>query len=240
MKSPISPELPLIRLEQVDSTQRVAANFLRQRLPFGAILARDQTAGRGRFDRTWVSRPDDSLTVSFAFPHYADHPAPYLLGMAMAVAAARALRISVQWPNDLVHQDHKLGGVLTELLADAHARSIPVVGLGINLRDFPAARDLARRVTSLEAATGETLSPDQALQRILTAWGQLPEIQTWFDLAPFWAQLDATPGKPYHLADGRLAEALYVGPTGELVARVGDDRVAVLAADALYSTTGHE
>jgi biotin-[acetyl-CoA-carboxylase] ligase BirA-like protein len=134
------PEGPRLRLEETESTQKVAAQALLDGLSPSAILTRKQTHGRGRFNREWVAEPGSSLAVSLIFTQYAGHPRPWLIGMSVAAAAAAVLHCQVQWPNDVTLQGKKLGGILTDMLPDKIGRSIPVVGVGVNLgpMDFPA------------------------------------------------------------------------------------------------------
>ena len=120
---------------EVDSTNRLAADLARAGAPDGVVVGADhQTAGRGRRGRTWDSRPGASLLVSVIL-----RPAPALVTLAAGVAAAEAceavagVRVGLKWPNDLLLDGAKLGGVLCELVGDA-----AVVGLGMNLAWAPA------------------------------------------------------------------------------------------------------
>ena len=101
------------------------------------LIAEQQTAGRGRRGRTWYSSPGDSLTFSL-FWRLAPGTAPGGLSLAVGVAVARALatcgadRTALKWPNDILLEGRKLGGILVELLPGApHAA---VIGIGINLK----------------------------------------------------------------------------------------------------------
>lgn len=232
MRSPLD-DGPLIVLDEVESTQDAAARMIRSGEPVGAVMARSQTAGRGRLGRTWYSPPDECLAVSLVFTAYANWPQPYLIGMATAVAAAEALDLNVRWPNDLWLSGFKAGGILTELIQDPLGRSIPVVGLGLNLsqRSFPA--DIADRVTSLMLSRGSALPAQNALDEILSCLEILPEPLTWATIEPRWMRHDVTPGKHYKLPSGVEGTALGVGPDGELLCSVGESVERVLAADAL-------
>jgi BirA family biotin operon repressor/biotin-[acetyl-CoA-carboxylase] ligase len=116
---------PLIRrLESVTSTQDVA-----RELPIGSIVIADhQTAGRGRLDRRWEAPAGTALLVSFVLEL---NP---VLSLAAGVAAAEACGPSVRlkWPNDLLLDGRKLGGILVE--ATPHKA---MCGVGINLTWAP-------------------------------------------------------------------------------------------------------
>ncbi len=251
MRSPLDSG-PLLELDEVDSTQTVAAAILNgQRggpLP-GVILARRQTQGKGRLDRKWVSGDGDSLTMSLLFLDYTGHSEPWLLGMAVACAAAGALHCRLRWPNDLVLDGRKLGGVLTELLsigdiagssAGKHGQ-VPVVGIGVNLNQAAFEGELADKAISLAmvraARNAENLArhydPRSVANQILDRIRSLPEPDSWRSLEPVWALFDDTPGKPYVLPDGREASAVRVGPDGRLICMVDGQVASVLAGEAI-------
>ncbi len=139
-------DLPLIRLAVVDSTQA----FLRRHphLGFCAVLADEQTDGRGRQGNRWESAPGQGLWLSVALPQ-AVGVAPGLVLQRAMTAAARVLDpegrvLGLKWPNDLVAWKEgrlvKVGGILGEQIG-----SRLILGLGVNLTGAPSipARALA-------------------------------------------------------------------------------------------------
>lgn len=100
-------------------------------------LADSQGSGRGRMGRSWLSPPGANIYLSVLW-HFEDHA--YLTGLSLAVgvAVARALvassltEVNLKWPNDILWQDHKLGGILIEATGTAHGGCQVVIGLGIN------------------------------------------------------------------------------------------------------------
>ena len=112
-----------LRAEEVASTQDMARSEL-DRLPV-VVAAQRQTAGRGRGGAAWLSAPR-ALAVSLAFHHSDDDLRPFSL-MA-GVAAARGLEgVSLKWPNDLMADGAKVGGILVERADET------VIGMGVNL-----------------------------------------------------------------------------------------------------------
>lgn len=119
---------------ELDSTNRLAADLARAGAADELVVGADhQTAGRGRRGRTWESRPGAALLVSVVL-----RPAPPLITLAAGVAAADACEAvagvvtSLKWPNDVLVDGAKVGGILSELVGDA-----AVVGLGVNLAWAP-------------------------------------------------------------------------------------------------------
>lgn len=238
-------------LDEVDSTQNVVSSMLCAGEPVGVVFAYHQVIGRGRFGREWVSNRGDSLTMSIAFTDYpvsglpgdssSANKSPWLTGMAVACAAASVLGCRVRWPNDLSFededgQDKKVGGILTELFPDARGHLVPVVGIGINVRQTQIPDDLSHRATSLALARPGTELPtplDLALS-LVEAIQNFPEPQSWAAIEPHWKLVDATPGKRYTLPGGEVAEALRVGDHGELIATSKGDVLQIMAAEALF------
>ena len=117
-------EARVIHLESVASTQDVARD-----LPLGSIVVADhQSAGRGRLEHRWEAPSGTALLVSFVLP---SNP---LLSLAAGVAAAEACDhgVRLKWPNDLLLDGRKVGGILVEVTATK-----AVCGIGINLTWAP-------------------------------------------------------------------------------------------------------
>ena len=116
----VAPEVEL--LAEVDSTNSEAERRLAtgQEAPF-AVLARAQSAGRGRLGRRWHSAPAGNLYMSLAFRPFIppDNLKPFTIWMGLAlcahVEAAYDVKLGLKWPNDLLSADgRKVAGMLTE------------------------------------------------------------------------------------------------------------------------------
>jgi BirA family transcriptional regulator, biotin operon repressor / biotin---[acetyl-CoA-carboxylase] ligase len=234
MTSPLHEE-PLIQVDSVDSTQRLAGELLRQGEFVGGVIALEQAEGRGRFGRKWHSPPGECLALSLVFKNYIGHPKPYLIGMSLALAAARAFKSQVQWPNDIVARGRKLGGILTEMMPDHKERLVPVVGVGINLGQQSFPEDIAESATSVILEHGLEVEPIYALELLIHQFESLREAQAWADLSKWWERFDATPGKVYTLQDGRQGVAKGIGTEGELICTIDGNEERVLAADAILT-----
>jgi BirA family biotin operon repressor/biotin-[acetyl-CoA-carboxylase] ligase len=183
-----------MRLETVTSTQDVA-----RPLPIGSIVvAEHQTAGRGRLDRRWEAPRGTALLVSFVV-----HPNP-VLSLAAGIAAAQACGrgVRLKWPNDLLLNGLKVGGILVEV-----TRTTAICGIGINLSWAPAG-----------AATLDE-DRDRLLERLRE------EIDRWVVAdAPVvlsrWRELSDTLGRRVRVEQGGTViegTAEDVGPAGELI-----------------------
>ena len=127
---------------EVTSTNLIAAD-----LPaWHAVRADTQTAGRGRFQRQWVSDVG-GLWLSAVVPVETNSPAWRMLPLATGLAVCQTLRttgvkeLRLRWPNDVLVRDGKLAG----LLIDQFKPGLAVVGIGINVRNQPQVCDASLR-----------------------------------------------------------------------------------------------
>jgi len=151
----------MYHLYTIDSTNAFADLLLAEEgaAPHGTVvLAEQQTAGRGRLGRTWVSAPGAGLYMTLVLrPQIPSYLAP-LMTLAAAVAAHESLErvtgldVDVKWPNDLLIGSLKVGGILCELQAELdRVRSI-TVGMGINVNHEAFPEDIRDVATSLAMA----------------------------------------------------------------------------------------
>ncbi len=103
-----------------------------------AVLTEQQSAGRGRRGRAWIAPPGGALCMSIGWT-FVDMPGDLpALALAIGVCVQRALQargapgVRLKWPNDLVTEQGKLGGILLELRAEAGGPAFVVIGVGIN------------------------------------------------------------------------------------------------------------
>ena len=188
------PSPKVMRLETVTSTQDVA-----RPLPFGSIVvAEHQTAGRGRLDRRWEAPRGTALLVSFVLL-----PNP-VLSLAAGIAAAHACGrgVRLKWPNDLLMDGLKVGGILVEV-----TRTTAICGVGINLGWAPP------------GAAKLDEDRDRLLDRLRE------EIDRWVVadvpvVLSRWRELSDTLGRRVRVEQGGTViegTAEDIGPAGELI-----------------------
>lgn len=161
---------------RVSSTNDLALMLAREGGPDGLVVtAEEQWAGRGRLGRSWHSPAGSGLWVSIVLRPdlpIARAQALTFLGAVAAAAAIRArhrLAVHLKWPNDLLLNGRKLGGVLVESGAEGPLIRYAVIGIGLNVNlsaeDFPPA--LREIGTSIRAATGRKADRAALLRRLL-------------------------------------------------------------------------
>ena len=146
------------------------------------VVADEQTAGRGRLGRSWWSPPGSSLLISLLLrPHIGLHQAAQLtmclgLGAVEGIEDVTGLRAGLKWPNDLLLDGRKLGGMLTELRADGDRLLFAVLGLGLNANvQFDPTSELAGTATSLLMAL------DRPVSRVTLLAAILARTEGWYD-----------------------------------------------------------
>ena len=159
---------------RTDSTNRVALELGYANEPEGSVvLAEEQTAGRGRAGRSWHSERANGIYVTLLLrPRISPVQAPLLTIMAglsvhAAIQAQTGLRPDVKWPNDLMLNGKKLGGILTEMHAETTLVRFVIVGIGINVNQEKFPPELSGIATSLRAETGKSQSRLELLARLL-------------------------------------------------------------------------
>jgi BirA family transcriptional regulator, biotin operon repressor / biotin---[acetyl-CoA-carboxylase] ligase len=125
--------------DQIDSTNTFLISRSKMSGIRGAIcLAESQTQGKGRRGRKWVSPFGQNIYLSMAWKYLEEPGNLSSLSLAVGVAVIRALStlgvpsLALKWPNDIVWQGKKLGGILIELSGDTQGSRTVVVGLGLN------------------------------------------------------------------------------------------------------------
>lgn len=232
--------------EQTSSTNDDALELARGGAPHGTtVLARSQTSGRGRLGRTWESRPGDSLCLSVLVRPGSTPRAAGTLTLAAGLAVHRALTsltslpLHIKWPNDILWEDKKLCGILTESGSTSGRLDYAVIGIGINLNqtatDFPPA--LRSTATSLLGLTGRPWSTDETAAAVLHHLEAVLH-QPGDQVLTAWKAACPTLGRTIRLQTPqgpRSGILLDVGPDGALLFQAGPSAAPerILSAEVL-------
>jgi BirA family biotin operon repressor/biotin-[acetyl-CoA-carboxylase] ligase len=231
-------------LRVVSSTGSTNADLLARGGPEGQVLAaEEQTAGRGRGGRTWVSRPGASLTFSVLLRPVTVPPSsrgwlPLLTGVAVAagVRSASGVAAGLKWPNDVLVGDRKLAGILAEQSTDGDT---VVVGVGLNVATEE--RELPVSPTGLPATSLLVEGADVGREAVLAEI--LRSLERWYlaftaDPDPVGSGLLAE----YRSACTTLGRQVRVElPAGRVLAGVAEDvdpsgRLLVRPVGAAFAT----
>lgn len=158
----------------IDSTNTYAMRQAAEGAPHGSVyIADEQTAGRGRGVHAWHSEPDAGLYVSILLrPQMVPADALWLslatgLAVQQAVENVTGLVADIRWPNDLLFGSRKVGGILTEMNAEATRVRYAVIGIGINVSHGQFPPELREVATSLALESGRIPSRRDLLTAVL-------------------------------------------------------------------------
>jgi BirA family biotin operon repressor/biotin-[acetyl-CoA-carboxylase] ligase len=164
---------PIIRLEEVDSTNVFASRLIKHdtAMEGTVILAEYQHQGRGQRGNSWESEKGMNLTFSFILrPDFLEAQKQFYLLMSVSLGIVDALYQSglkpfIKWPNDIFISNRKIGGILIENFLSGNKILASIVGIGINVNQTHFARFKA---TSLYIETGNEFNRNELFQVILT------------------------------------------------------------------------
>lgn len=215
------------------------------------VLADMQTGGRGRLGRKWLAPPGSSILTSIILrPDISPVHAP-MMTLAAGVAAHRAIkRVTdlnphIKWPNDILVNDRKVAGILTEMLAESDRVHFIILGIGVNvnldIKDMPD--EILKIATSLKVETGRAISRNHILialyQEVEGAYrrflrqGPAVIIEEWESLARIRGRnVSATTSTGSKV----VGMALGLDDDGALLVKAGGDKTyRISAGDVTFS-----
>ena len=225
--------VPMHLLASTTSTNDEAKHAAKQGAPSGSTwVTEQQTAGRGRQGRTWVSPAGENLLFSVlvrvACPPSRLPPIALVAGLAVRDAVATAApdaQPKIKWPNDVLVEGKKLAGVLVEAITAGSRVLAVVIGVGINVhtRDFP--EDLAGLATSVARVSRRPADRTVLLADVLSCLDRDLHVVVGRGLGLLRARLegaDALRGLRVRSDVGDEGTASGIDDGGRLLVRRGD------------------
>ena len=213
----------------------------------GVVVAtEEQSAGRGRFDRTWVSPRGQNLHLTALLRPTATQ-LPFV-NMAAALATAHAAsrycdtQATVKWPNDVRVGGRKIAGILIETAASDRGLAYALVGIGLNVNFDPADHpEIADLATSIRRETGRPADRSAVLETLLARFDDLyADVRRGQSLTDPWAATLETLGRRVRLDwQGHQVEGLAesVDERGNLLLRLPDGSAFTAVAGEVTSQT---
>ena len=219
----------IINFDTLESTNTTALSYP----VYSIIRAASQTAGKGRFGRTWES-PKGNLYASFILPDLGNKSA--LVSFIIALSAGQMLSqittgISLKWPNDILLNGKKIAGILLE-----KAENKLIVGIGINLISHPQ-HTVLYPTTSLKT----TFDATEVLHKLIDAFDKnllLYNQQGFTPIQKAWKEMATGIGTPIEV---RLPTQTLAGiftdldETGALLLKTPTGIIPVLAGDVFFT-----
>ena len=214
------------------------------------ILAYEQTAGKGRRARPWVSPRGNFHATLLLHPKDAA-PQVALRSFAAALALREALvavsnlphAFSLKWPNDVLLNGNKLAGILLESTSSGQGVAHLAIGIGVNLIAAPDAsmvEDGALKPVSLLGETGLRVEPETFLTHLAAAydaWENTLATQGFAPLRAAWLSYAARLGQPIRARTGAATHhGIFetIDATGSLLLRTPHETLAIPAAEVFF------
>lgn len=230
---------------ETTSTNDAATELAAAGQPEGTlVLAEAQVSGKGRLGRSWVSPEGCNLYFSIIFRPPVSPRRAHLITIMASLALATVLRreygiaVGIKWPNDLLFNDRKLAGLLTELKAETDRIDYVVLGIGINVNW--AAADIPKEIRTIATSVRE--AKGRAVSRLdLLAWF-MEELENLYlghglespGIMDDWRGFSCTLGRKVRIkAFGRVVEgtAENVDDDGRLLVNTGKEIELISAGD---------
>jgi BirA family biotin operon repressor/biotin-[acetyl-CoA-carboxylase] ligase len=230
----------LERFESLGSTSDLCREKARNGEPaYYAVLAGWQTAGRGSRGREWLSQPGNLFLSMLLRP---GHPAREagMWALLAGVAVAQSLPdtgIALKWPNDILRDGQKLGGILIETEASPSGNlEWLVIGIGLNLKAAPVIP--GRHVTSLKTQVDPAILA-ATMMRHVAALQARQRREGWECIRAAWRRHALPEGAPMMLRQhGQMISGLYAGlaDDGALMMMI-DGRLKSFSSGEIWSPT---
>lgn len=160
--------------ESLDSTNTTAKQLAAEEDCHGMlVLATEQKAGKGSKGRTWESSGGSGIFMSVILKPELSPANASMLTLVMALAVAGAVRqltkakAYIKWPNDILVNDKKICGILTEMHTQSRQISWVVIGVGVNVNTRLFSEPIKDKATSLYLETGREYSKEEIMEQIL-------------------------------------------------------------------------
>lgn len=235
---------------EIDSTNNRARSLASEGFPEGTVVvAEKQTAGRGRRGREWYSPAQQGIYVSLILRPVLPLKEISRISLVTAVAVAQMLAAElnlnphIKWPNDVLIDNKKIAGILSEAVTDMDGVEYIVVGIGLNINnpieDFPA--DLRTEPTSVQALNNRPNSRVKILQGLLR---QLEYYYLELLAGNFTATLEKARslslviGREVHLDNGKdfiAGEAVGIDDSGFLLVRDHEGTIHTIMSGEIVS-----
>ncbi|NNC95900.1 MAG: biotin--[acetyl-CoA-carboxylase] ligase [Chitinophagales bacterium] len=234
----------LIELDDSPSTNMYAHELLSKNRPIEgtAIIAHNQYQGKGQYGKKWISESGKNLTLSvILYPDFLKIEDQFYLNKLVCIAlveflASLGVESKIKWPNDIYHENLKLGGVLIENSVSLQYLSSSILGIGLNINQLEFDSELTNPI-SVATVLGKELDLEMCVNNFLAA------LEKWYLILKNgdYQMLDSGFNKNLYRAgesilvdlQGKTHEAIFTG-----VERTGKIKLEI--DDHIDSYTNHE
>jgi BirA family biotin operon repressor/biotin-[acetyl-CoA-carboxylase] ligase len=222
----------------------IAGDLARQGCPhFTVVIAERQTAGRGRLKRHWLSEQGGLYFTLVIRPQLPINQG-YKLNFAASLCLARMLKrmfavnAQVKWPNDILINEKKITGMLSEMELNDDRISFVNIGIGINVNNDPTSEE--PKASSLKNILGRAVSRKELLAEFLDAYEDYLHQDNFDNVISDWKRYTLTLGRQVKIVTTREVSegcAEDVDDEGALILRLADGSLKkVVYGDCFHSS----
>lgn len=229
--------------DETSSTMEIAKDLARKGCPdFTVVIAGRQKKGRGRLNRAWISDAGGlyfTLVLRPRLPIVLSARVSFLTSLTLARVLQNWCKIDakVKWPNDILVQERKISGMLTELEAEADQVNFINVGIGINVNNDPSRSE--PRASSIKKILGQSVSRRELLSRFLDELETRMQQADLDGIVSEWKKYTVTLNRNVRIVTNRETYeglAVDVDDNGALVLELGDGTLKkILYGDCFHA-----
>ncbi|MDI6604308.1 MAG: biotin--[acetyl-CoA-carboxylase] ligase [Thermoanaerobacteraceae bacterium] len=233
-----------IHLESISSTNDYAKEIASKAENGTILVSEEQTSGRGRLGRKWVSEKGQGLWMSIILKPELTPQSSVKLTQVAAVSVVNAiietieLNASIKWPNDIIINGKKICGILTEMNAELDRVNYVIVGIGLNVNMNKFPDDLKNKATSLFIETGKKIDRKKLTASIINNFEKYYNIflkEGFEPIRTLCLKHSVTIGSEVRVISGKNefnGKAIDIDNDGNLIIEIGDgSRKAVISGD---------
>ena len=229
--------------DETSSTMEIAKDLARKGCPdFTVVIAGRQKKGRGRLNRAWISDAGGlyfTLVLRPRLPIVLSARVSFLTSLTLAHVLQKWCKIDakVKWPNDILVQERKISGMLTELEAEADQVNFINIGIGINVNNDPSRSE--PRASSIKKILGKSVSRRELLSRFLDELETRMQQSDLDGIVSEWKKYTVTLNRNVRIVTNRETYeglAVDVDDNGALVLELGDGTLKkILYGDCFHA-----
>lgn len=238
-------ELNIIHLDEVDSTNKYALRHFEELPDSTLIVASEQSAGRGRHSRQWVSPPNTNIYASMIIKDVGQNPA--LASMIASLGALSALRQSapdvkfwLKWPNDIFCSERKIAGILCETASTSKQQIAGIIaGVGINVNmPIDIIEKIDQPATSLLHETDTEFNLKKVVKKLAKSLNKYYSIYSISSKVLFscWKDENLLIGQTVEIHTGEngnkiKGKIIDLGQNGELIFETAGKQIKLFSGD---------
>lgn len=234
----------IVYFEETGSTNEEARKLAFAGYPHGTLVMADsQTGGKGRRGRNWHTPKGTSIAMSLILKPQLEAEYASMLTLVQAMAVAKAieeecgLNAQIKWPNDILVNEKKVCGILTEMNLEGTKISSIIIGTGINVNQEDFQEDISDIATSLKRESGKVHSRENLVKCICKLFdnyfGMFMESKDLSGILEEYNSRLISAGRKVKVLDPKeefIGEALGINASGELLVKKESGEVVTVYA----------